>query len=116
MRRIAGSEAQESFVGSDFSYEDIGGRELEDYTYTLLDENAAVDVARRRRRVRPTGSSRSARIASAEFPRVVSLVLKDTFVVVQADVYNRRDEKQKVYTVKRLQQIAGHLDGRWSRR
>ena len=26
VRRIAGSEAQESFVGSDFSYEDIGGR------------------------------------------------------------------------------------------
>ena len=41
VRRIAGSEAQESFVGSDFSYEDIGGRELEDYTYALVDENAA---------------------------------------------------------------------------
>src|SRR3990172_6041450 len=44
---------------------------------------------------------------SAEFPRVVSLVLKDTFVVVQADIYNRRNEKQKVYTVRRLEQIEG---------
>jgi hypothetical protein len=35
----------------------------------------------------------------------VSLVLKDSFVVVQADVYNRRNEKQKVYTVKRLAQV-----------
>ena len=33
VRRIAGSEAQESFVGSDFTYEDIGGRRLDDYTY-----------------------------------------------------------------------------------
>src|SRR5918993_2811382 len=41
VRRIAGSEAQESFVGSDFSYEDIGGREFDDYTYALLDENAS---------------------------------------------------------------------------
>src|SRR5215218_1469847 len=41
VRRIAGSEAQESFVGSDFSYEDIGGRELDDFTYTLLDDNSA---------------------------------------------------------------------------
>ena len=48
MRRIAGSEAQESFVGSDFSYEDIGGRELEDFTYALVDENAAMDGAGRR--------------------------------------------------------------------
>src|SRR5688572_27407778 len=41
VRRIAGSEAQESFVGSDFSYKDIGGREFDDYTYALLEENAS---------------------------------------------------------------------------
>lgn len=106
VRRIAGSEAQESFVGSDFSYEDIGGRELEDFTYTLLDENASWSA--------PDGASRPAyRLESkrkdraAEFPRVVSLVLKDSFVVIQAEVYNRRDEKQKVYSVKRLQQTQG---------
>ena len=104
VRRIAGSEAQESFVGSDFSYEDIGGREFDDYTYTLVDENASWPA--------PDGSARQAyrlesrrKDASVEFPRVVSLVLKDSFVVVQADVYNRRNEKQKVYTVKRLEQV-----------
>jgi hypothetical protein len=109
VRRIAGSEAQESFVGSDFSYEDIGGRELEEFTYALVDENAAWTA--------PDGASRPAyRLAStrkdrsAAFPRVVSLVLKDSFVVVQADVFNRRDEKQKVYTVKRL----GQLQGIWT--
>ena len=37
----------------------------------------------------------------------MSLVLKDTFVVVQAEIYNRRNEKQKVYTVRRLKQIEG---------
>src|SRR5262245_36177656 len=35
VRRIAGAETQESFVGSDFTYEDIGGRELDDYTYAF---------------------------------------------------------------------------------
>jgi hypothetical protein len=106
VRRIAGSEAQESFVGSDFSYEDISGRELDDFTYALLDENAAWTA--------PDGAARPAyrleskrKDRSAEFPRVVSLVLKDSFVVVGADVYNRRDEKQKVYTVSRLQQVQG---------
>ena len=106
VRRISGSEAQESFVGSDFSYEDIGGREFDDYTYVLLDENAAWTG--------PDGSPRPAyrlesrrKDKSVEFPRVVSLVLKDSFVVVQAEVYNRRNEKQKVYTVKRLQQSQG---------
>ena len=37
VRRIAGSEAQESFVGSDLTYEDIGGREFENYTYRLIE-------------------------------------------------------------------------------
>ncbi len=106
VRRIAGSEAQESFVGSDFSYEDIGGREFDDYSYALLDADAAWTA--------PDGSSRPAyrlesrrKDASVEFPRVISLILKDSFVVVQADVYNRRNEKQKVYSVKRLQQVQG---------
>ena len=35
VRRIAGSETQDSFVGSDFTYEDIGGRELDEYTYSF---------------------------------------------------------------------------------
>jgi len=106
VRRIAGSEAQDSFVGSDFSYEDIGGREFDDYTYALLDENASWP--------HPDGQARPAyrlesrrKDASVAFPRVVSLVLKDSFVVVQADVFNRRNEKQKVYTVGRLQQVQG---------
>lgn len=106
VRRIAGTETQESFVGSDFTYEDIGGREFDDYTYAILEENAAWSV--------PGGGPRPAwrlqsrhKGASAAFPRVVSLVLKDSFVVAQADIYNKRDEKQKVYTVRRLEQVKG---------
>jgi hypothetical protein len=106
VRRIAGSEAQESFVGSDFSYEDISGRELDEFTYALADENAAWKA--------PDGTSHAAyrlestrRDRAAEFPRVVSLVLKDSYLVVEAEVYNRRNEKQKLYTVRRLQTVQG---------
>lgn len=107
VRRIAGSEAQESFVGSDFSYEDIGGRELDDYTYALLDENASWTDPHGGP-ARPAYRLESRRKdAAVEFPRVVSLILKDSFVVTQADVYNRRNEKQKVYTVGRLEQVQG---------
>ena len=34
-------------------------------------------------------------------------MLKDSFVIVQADIYNRRNEKQKTYTVRRLEQVKG---------
>lgn len=106
VRRIAGSEAQESFVGSDFSYEDIGGREFDDYTYTLVDANASWAP--------PGGTPRPAyrlesrrKDTTVSFPRVVSLVLKDSYVVVHADIFNRRNEKQKAYTVGRLEQVQG---------
>ena len=111
VRRIAGAETQESFVGSDFTYEDIGGRELEDYTYAFAD---GIDAPSASWTPSGGGAPREAwrlesrrKDASVEFPRVVSLVLKDSFVVVGADIYNRRNEKQKVYTVRRLDQVEG---------
>ena len=110
VRRIAGTETQESFVGSDFTYEDFGGREFDDYTYAFAGaagSQASWDAP-------GGGAPRAAwrlesrrRDASAQFPRVVSLVLKESAIVVQADIYNRRNEKQKVYTVRRIDKIEG---------
>jgi hypothetical protein len=104
VRRIAGEEKQESFVGSDLSYEDIGGRDVADYAYSFADENAvwtAPDGARH-----PAWALESrARDRSAEFPRSVSIVLKDRLVVVHADIYNRRDERAKVFDVRRLELV-----------
>jgi hypothetical protein len=106
VRRIAGDETQESFVGTDFTYEDIGGREFDDYTYRLLDENAAWTAADGRRLPAYRLESRR-KDAGARFPRVVSIILKDTFVVVGAEIFNRRDERQKLYTIRRLERIEG---------
>ena len=109
VRRIAGSETQDSFVGSDFTYEDIGGRELDEYTYAFAGPDGEAATWNE-----PGGQPRPAwrleskrKDTSAQFPRVISLVLKETFVIVQADVFNRRNERQKVYTVRRLERIEG---------
>ena len=108
VRRIAGSESQESFVGSDFTFEDIGGRELDDYTYRLLDAPGAAWTA-------PDGTKHPVytlesknRDTGARFPRVVSHVRQDNFVVVHAKVHNRRDEVQKTFNVIRLERIDGY--------
>lgn len=92
VRRIAGSEAQESFAGSDFTYEDIGGREFADYTYTLMGETADTYTLESKA-VDP----------SARFPRVVSTVRKDIFVVVRAEIYNKRGEVQKQFEAARVE-------------
>ena len=113
VRRIAGAETQDSFVGSDFTYEDIGGREFDDYTYSFSGSDAETASW-----TPPSGGPARAawrvesrrKDASVQFPRAVSLVLQDSFVVVQADIHNRRDERQKVYAVRRLE----HVDGVWT--
>jgi hypothetical protein len=109
VRRIAGEEKQESFVGSDLSYEDIGGRDVADYTYAFAPGSASWTA--------PDGTAHPAwslesraRDKAADFPRAVSLVLKDRFVAVHADIYNRRNEREKVFDVRRLERV----DGIWT--
>ncbi len=108
VRRIAGSEAQESFVGSDLTFEDIGGREFDDYTYRLIDDpNAAWTGPGGVKHPVYTLESRN-RDANARFPRVISKVRRDNFVVVHAVIYNRRDEPQKTFEVLKLEQVKGY--------
>jgi hypothetical protein len=109
VRRIAGAETQESFVGSDLTYEDIGGRELDDYSYAFAPGDASWTA--------PDGQAHQvwrlesrARSSDAAYPRVVSVVRKDTAVVVAAEVFNTRNEVEKVYTVRQLRAI----DGVWT--
>jgi hypothetical protein len=111
VRRIAGAETQESFVGSDFTYEDIGGRELDEYTYTFVADGNASWTPPGGGVAQPAWRLESKRKdPSAEFPRVVSLILRDSYMVVAAEIYNRRNERQKVYTVRRLERS----DGIWT--
>jgi hypothetical protein len=97
VRRIAGNEAQESFLGSDFTYEDIGGREINDYTYTLVNDTAANGTAY-------TLESR-AKDPAARYPRVVSTIRKDNFIVIHADIFGKRDELMKVFDASKVEKI-----------
>ena len=109
-RRIAASEAQESFVGSDFTYEDIGGREFEDYTYVLLEDAAATSAWKAADgSVHPVYRLESTSLdADARYPRVVSTVHRDNFVVVGAEIYNRRGAVQKVFEAVRVERVDGY--------
>ena len=109
VRRIAGEEKQESFVGSDLSYEDIGGRDVADYTYSFAGENASWTALDGARHAAWLLESR-AKDANADYPRSVSVVLQDRFIVVHAETYNRRNERAKVFDVRRLERV----DGIWT--
>lgn len=106
VRRIASEEQQDSFAGSDLSYEDIGNRKISDYTWSFVDENASW--------VAPDGPSAPAWVVqsvakskTARYPRVVSVILKDRLIVVHSDIFNQRGEREKAFDAKRLARIGG---------
>lgn len=109
VRRIAGEERQESFAGSDLSYEDIGGRDLVDYTYAFAEQHASWTAPDATKHGAWALESR-AKDRNADFPRAVSLVLKDRFIIVHADIYNQRNELAKGFDVRRLERV----DGIWT--
>lgn len=109
VRRIAGEEKQESFVGSDLSYEDIGGRDITEYSYAFAQRDGSWQGPDGRTYPAWHLESR-ARDAKAKYPRVVSVVRKDNFFAVAADVFNRRSEREKRYDVRQLERI----DGIWT--
>ena len=106
VRRIAGQEKDESFVGSDLSYEDIGGRDIADHTYTFTADNVSWTAPDGTRHPAWLLESR-AKDANAEFPRSVSFVLKDRFIVTASDVFNRRNERVKHFEAKKLERVEG---------
>jgi hypothetical protein len=109
VRRIAGAEKQQSFVGSDLSYEDIGGREVDDYTYAFVSENATWTSSDGSKHPAWSLESRT-KDPKVDYPRSVSLVRKDNFLVVHAEIFNVRNERVKVFDATRVEQV----DGIWT--
>jgi hypothetical protein len=93
-------------VGSDLSYEDIGGRDLDDYTYGFVQRDGSWTAPDGRSHPVWRLESRAIDKQSA-YPRTISTVRKDHFIVVSAEVFNARDEREKKYDVRRLEQING---------
>jgi len=102
-RRISAQENQDSFVGSDITYEDISGRKLDDYTYRLLPDEEIDGTA-------CFVLESVAKASSAKYARSVSWVDKETFVIRKGDTFDRSGEKTKDY---RAEDVA-RIDGIWT--
>lgn len=109
VRRISGEERQDSFAGSDLSYEDIGRRNVDDYVWSFVDQNANW--------VAPDGPKAPAwaiqavsKDKSSKYPRSVNVVLKDRLLIVHSDTFNQRNEREKAFDVRRLEKV----DGIWT--
>ncbi len=101
VRRIAANDKRSSFVGSDFSYEDISGREVEEDAHKLLRED------RQGERETYMVESLPRDPGSVDFGRKLSWIDKATWLPVKEEYYDKRGDLSRVFTADELNQIQG---------
>ncbi len=106
VRRIAGGESQEAFVGSDFSYEDIGGQDLDAYAYELLDVNASATGPGGARYACYKLQAKS-NDPRAPFPVTVSLVAKETLIVLHSEFFDKAGQRRKTLDATKVEKVQG---------
>lgn len=98
--RIAASDKNKPFMGSDLTYDDIGSRKLDEYTFNLLGEEMLDGRACWKIESVPKDTAQST-------SRIISLIDKESYIVLKADFYDKAGTLFKQMAVKKIEKISG---------
>ncbi|MBO8449881.1 MAG: outer membrane lipoprotein-sorting protein [Spirochaetes bacterium] len=101
-RRIAASEGDKSFMGTDATYDDMSSREVDDDRHELLEEKSINGFACYVVRSEPVDPD------SSQYQYRVSYIDKATMVPVFVQMYDKQGGLVKELTVERLQNVNGY--------
>jgi len=97
VQRVAAKDSRLSFVGSDFTYEDVSGRDLSADTHTLLREerqgNADCYVIQ------------SMPKSTADYTKKLSWVDKKNFLPLKEEYYDAQNELFRVFTADKIEEV-----------
>jgi outer membrane lipoprotein-sorting protein len=100
IKRIAADDKTASFVGSDFSYEDVSGRHWTEDNHTLLREETLGD--------RPVYVVESVpKEPYSGFARKVSYIDREHFLPLKEEYYDKKGVLARVFTAQTVQVIDG---------
>jgi len=102
VRRIAASEGSGSFMGTDFSYDDISAtsRSVDADTHSLLREETLRGSACYVIQSAPKDSS-------FQYSRMVQWISKDAYIMMKIELYDRRNTLVKTVEMSAVQNIQG---------
>lgn len=104
VRRIAASEKDSSFMGSEFTYEDLKSKEIEDYSHTLLREGEfnGYDCW--------VVESIPKNPKDSDYEKIIQWVVKDPDVLmaIKLELYKKANALQKIATFLDLKKISGY--------
>ncbi len=100
VRRIAAQDKSSSFVGSDFTYEDISGRDVEDDTHTIIKEEKLGD--------KDTYVIKSApKAQDVDYSYKVSWIDKAGFLPLKDEYYDKKGELYRVFSADEIKDVKG---------
>jgi hypothetical protein len=97
IRQIAADDKRSSFVGSDFTYEDVSGRDVNADTHALLREEHLGE--------RNTYVIQGVPKAAADYTKRVSWVDTESLLPVKEEYYDAQDQLFRVFTADRIEDI-----------
>ena len=98
VRRIAASDARSSFVGSDFTYEDVSGRNIAADTHTLIREEKVGD--------RDCYLVESVPKQPIDYVKRISWIDKTTFLHLKEEYSDVQNQLARVFTADKIEEIA----------
>ena len=102
VRSVVPQERSARFIGTDFTYEDIGERVLSEYTYRTLGDNEVIDGHKCFKvEATPVDASRS------QYKVVYIWVAKDVPVILFAEMYDAQGQKVRVLHATDLKREGG---------
>jgi outer membrane lipoprotein-sorting protein len=99
VKRIAASDERSSFAGSHFFYEDVSGRNTNEDNHELVDVTGQYYVL----------DSKPKNPDMVEFSHYKTWVHRETFLPIQTDYYDKRNEVYRRYKVLNVSRLQGFL-------
>jgi hypothetical protein len=100
VRRLAARDSRSSFVGSDFTYEDVSGRDIEDDTHEMVKEEALDG--------RPCSVIKSTpKAGDTDYVYKLSWIEKKTSLPLKEEYYDSKGELYRVFTADEVKDVSG---------
>lgn len=97
-KRIAASDKRTSFLGSDFFYEDISGRSLNEDTHKLVETSDRYYVVK----------NVPKKPDAVEFSEYTMWIHRKSFLPIKAEFLDKQGQKHRTYTALKVDDIQGH--------
>jgi hypothetical protein len=100
VRRIAAQDKRSSFVGSDFTYEDVSGRDIEEDTHTITKEEKIGDKETYVIKSTP-------KAGDVDYSYKISWVDKNNFLPLKEEYHDKKGELYKVFSAEEINDVKG---------